>query len=232
MNRKDEFMSIASHELKTPITSVKASLQLIDKMVGKHPQLESVAPFISKASKQVNKLTNIINDLLDVTKIQAGKLQLNESFFNLYQLIVDSVEQCQLIDNRHKILIKGNNELKIYADRDRIEQVFCNLINNAIKYSPKAEEVHVGFEILDDQITVSVTDFGIGIPAEKVANIFDRFFRVEHTSKNFSGLGLGLYISSEIIKQHNGEIGVISETDKGSTFWFTVKLIVNNIVTT
>lgn len=222
MNRKDEFMSIASHELKTPITSVKASLQLLDKMVGKHAELESIAPFIGKASKQVNKLTDIINDLLDVTKIQAGKLQLNPSFFNLHQLITDSAEQCQLTDNRHRIIIGGDPELKIYADRDRMEQVFCNLINNAIKYSPNAEEVLVSFAVTDNQVKVSVTDYGIGIPEEKIANIFDRFFRVEHTSQNFAGLGLGLYISSEIIKQHGGQIGVTSQTAKGSTFWFTL----------
>lgn len=222
MNRKDEFMSIASHELKTPITSVKASLQLLDKMVMRQPDLESMAPFINKASKQVNKLTDIINDLLDVTKIQAGRLQLNKSFFNLSQLITECIEQCQLIDNRHKIVVTGNDKLKIYADHDRLEQVFCNLINNAIKYSPESDQIDVRFDSVDDQIKVSVTDYGIGIPAEKIDNIFDRFFRVEHTSQNFAGLGLGLYISSEIIKQHDGQIGVTSERGKGSSFWFVL----------
>jgi len=223
MRKKDEFMSIASHELKTPITSVKASLQIVERLVKKHKELEPVSPLVEKAGNQVNKLTGIINDLLDVTRIQAGKLQLNITEFSLPGLISESVEQCQILDKRHKVTVKGDPQITVSADRNRVEQVLSNLINNAIKYSPESEELMITYDRQgDNSAKVSVTDYGIGISEEQVDNIFDRFFRVEHTSQNYSGLGLGLYISSEIIKQHKGKIGVESAIGKGSTFWFTL----------
>jgi chemotaxis family two-component system sensor kinase Cph1 len=222
MQKKDEFMSIASHELKTPITSTKASLQLVQRMVAKNADLQPVAPFIDKATSQVNKLTGLINDLLDVTKIQAGKLELAKSNFVLYELIRECVEQCIVEDSHHKVLIEGDSTLNVFADRNRIDQVLCNLITNAIKYSPNGDTIAISAESLDSgKVKVKVTDKGIGIPQDKVDEVFNRFFRVEHTSQKFSGLGLGLFISSEIIKQHEGQIGVTSTLGVGSTFWFT-----------
>ncbi len=223
MKKKDEFMSIASHELKTPITSVKASLQVVKRLVVANEALSPVSPFVEKAANQVNKLTGIINDLLDVTKIQAGKLELFRTNFVLNDLITECIESCLLENNTHQIIVKTDEAFTIYADRNRIEQVICNLLTNAIKYSPVNTEVLVSLEQLKSRhVKVMVTDYGIGIPEDKIEEVFDRFFRVEHTSQNFSGLGLGLYISSEIIKQHHGEIGAFSTLGQGSTFWFTV----------
>lgn len=223
MQKKDEFMSIASHELKTPITSVKASLQVVKRLVKANEALLPVSPFVEKAANQVDKLTGIINDLLDITKIQAGKLELVRTKFVLNDLITECIESCLLENSTYRIVVNADEEFTINADRNRIEQVICNLLTNAIKYSPINTKVLVTVEQLKNQVVkVMVTDYGIGIPEDKIEEVFDRFFRVEHTSQNFSGLGLGLYISSEIIKKHQGEIGVFSTLGEGSTFWFTI----------
>ncbi|MEO6851842.1 MAG: HAMP domain-containing sensor histidine kinase [Mucilaginibacter sp.] len=221
--RKDEFMSIASHELKTPITSLKGSLQLMERMVGKNDALEPVGPFVTKAVKQVNKLTDIINDLMDVTRIQAGKLEVVKTNFNLMELVRECVDQCRA-ENKHQVEINGDAALQVHADRNRLDQVLTNFLTNAFKYSTADKLISISFEkINNDKVKVSVTDQGIGIPDELIGNIFDRFYRVEQTTQNFSGIGLGLYISSEVIKRHDGEIGVTSALGKGSTFWFTVQ---------
>jgi two-component system, chemotaxis family, sensor kinase Cph1 len=223
MAKKDEFMSIASHELKTPITSVKASLQILQRMAYKSEALQPVAPFVNKAARQVNKLTDIIHELLDVTRIQAGKLELHKTDFNLLELVKESVDQCEMDGKKHKIQIEGDKKLQVCADRNRLDQVVCNLLTNAIKYSPANFLIKVRFGKQENgTIKMSVADSGIGIPADKIENIFDRFYRVENTSQYYSGIGLGLFISSEIIKRHGGEIGVESEQGKGSTFWFAI----------
>jgi len=222
MAKKDEFMSIASHEPKTPITSVKASLQMLQRIAGRNDSLQQAAPFIDKAARQVNKLTDIVNDLLDVTRIQAGKLELEKTNFNLLEMVNECVEYC-LTDGKHTLEVVGDDKLEVYADRNRLEQVLCNLLTNAFKYSPENTAVVVYFEKNGDgTVKIAVNDNGIGIPADKLENIFDRFFRVENNSRYFSGIGLGLYISSEIVKQHQGQIGVDSIFGKGSTFWFAI----------
>ncbi|WP_426667496.1 sensor histidine kinase [Mucilaginibacter sp. McL0603] len=222
MSRKDEFMSIASHELKTPITSLKASLQLVEKIVDKDVALQPVAPFVEKAVKQVNKLTDIVNELMDVTRIQAGRLGLSKTDFNLMDMIEECQEQCIAVNNKHTVHINGDPNLVIHADRIRLEQVVSNLLTNAFKYSSENGSIFIKFEKNNNKIKVAVTDNGIGIPENNLSNIFDRFYRVENTSKNFSGIGLGLYISSEIIKRHHGQIGAESTLGKGSTFWFII----------
>jgi signal transduction histidine kinase len=222
MSRKDEFMSIASHELKTPITSLKASLQFVERMVDKDEVLQPVAPFVEKAVKQVNKLTDIVDELMDVTRIQAGRLELSKTDFNLMDMIEECKEQCIADNNIHTVYINGDSKLAIHADRLRLEQVVSNLLTNALKYSSESGSIFIKFEKIDNKIKVAVTDNGIGIPEDKLSDIFDRFYRVENTSKSFSGIGLGLYISSEIVKRHQGQIGVESILGKGSTFWFII----------
>jgi signal transduction histidine kinase len=218
MRQKDEFMSIASHELKTPITSMKANLQLTGRLTAEKPEYTSIAPFVEKANKQVNKLTSLVEDLLDVTRIQAGKLQFNRCDFYLKEVLDDCVEQAKSFSDNHKILVKGDASLKINGDKARIEQVITNLLSNAVKYSPDANEVLLQCEQSNGHVNISVTDFGIGISGDKLPFVFDRFFRARE-AHTFSGLGLGLYISSEIVKRHGGEIGVESAEGKGSTFW-------------
>lgn len=223
MKKKDEFMTIASHELKTPITSVKSTLQIVKRLVDNTDELKPVSPLVERASNQVNRLTSIINDLLDVTKIQAGKLDLLKTNFSIAELIDESVQQC-LVKGTHSVNIDADYSIKVLADKGRIEQVLSNLLSNAEKYSPDSAVIDVSVEIHNqDKIKVSVRDYGIGIPDDKINDIFNRFFRVEHTSQNFSGLGLGLYITSEIIKQHSEQIDVTSVLGEGSTFWFTLE---------
>ncbi len=223
MNKKDEFMSIASHELKTPITTLKSSLQLLQRLISVNEDAETPKMLIDKAVRQTGKLTNIINDLLDVTKIQAGKIVLKRTDFNLLDLLNENIEECKLEESKHQINIVCDADLMVNADRHRLDQVLCNLITNAIKYSPDANRIDVIVEKAgNEKVKVCVMDHGIGIPKDQKGEVFERFHRVESTSQNFSGIGLGLYISSEIIKHHGGEIGVDTELGKGSTFWFTL----------
>lgn len=196
---------------------------MAERMIAKDVNLQPVGPLVQRASRQVNKLTGVVNDLLDITKIQAGRLVLNRSEFLLADLIAESIYQYHAADSDHEIKVNGDPGITVFADHNRLDQVICNLLTNAIKYSPDSREVNIDYEILPGgEVKVSVTDYGIGIEPEQLENIFDRFFRVEHTSQNFSGLGLGLFISSEIINRHNGRIGVQSTPGAGSTFWFTL----------
>ncbi|MHA4896063.1 chemotaxis protein CheB [Pedobacter sp. PWIIR3] len=222
MQKKDEFMSIASHELKTPITSIKGFLQIALRLANKHADL-NMRGYLDKANRQIGKLTTLVDDLLDVTKIQAGKMRFNISSFNIHELVLECIDDIRGDDNSYNFVIDAVENEVIEADRHRIEQVICNFLSNAIKYAPDANEVIIKAEMLEGKnIRVSVRDFGIGIPADKAEYVFDRFFRVEESSLMFSGLGLGLYISSEIIKRHGGTIGVDSKEDEGSEFWFQI----------
>jgi len=222
MNRKDEFMSIASHELKTPITSIKGFLQFALRMAEQR-KFEQIYSFIDKANKQIEKLTTLVNDLLDVTKIQAGKMIFNFSEFNIEEVIEDALDGVQEQVNQH-VVIKDIHPAKTYGDRNRIEQVLSNFISNAIKYSPDGKKIIISASIHEGNLRVSVQDFGIGIPKSQSKFVFDRFFRVEESAHLFAGLGLGLYISAEIVQRHKGEIGVDSQEGEGATFWFEIPL--------
>ena len=224
MKKKDDFFAIASHELKTPITSMKASLQILDRInAGKFDPGKSRA-FIDMANKQVNKLMAIVSDLLDVSKLQSGKMQLNKTNYQFNESVKECVSEMMLHESLHEINVAPAEPFIVFADQLRIEQVITNLLSNAIKYSPKQTLVELKTEQFGGFLKCSVTDFGIGIPAAQQPFIFDRFYRVDDSSTAFSGLGLGLYISSEIIQKHDGKLGVVSETGKGSTFWFTLPL--------
>lgn len=222
LNKKDEFISIASHELKTPITSLKAALQMIERTAPKTDEMKTAFNFLQKAIKQVDKLIELIKDLLDVTKIQSGKLELKKTKFNLKELINECCEEIQNSSPNHKLTIEGDTNFEVNADKNRLEQVIVNLLSNAIKYSPESEKVIIAVNKSDQGIKIAITDFGIGIPKEKVPFIFDRFYRVDEGTQKYSGLGLGLFISSQIIRQHNSRINIESEVGKGSTFWFVL----------
>jgi len=220
--KKDEFFTIASHELKTPITTMKASLQILQRMADQEQIPVQTLPFITKANKQAIKLTGIVNDLLDINKIQFGRLELNNSMYEFNESLQECIGEIKLQYPEAEIKVKDNLQLVVWADRVRIEQVILNLIINALKYSPEDQEVQIVLEKEDTRFKCSIKDKGIGIPPEKQAYIFYRFFRVHENSQYYPGLGMGLYICSEIIRQHRGEIGVISEEGKGCTFWFTL----------
>jgi PAS domain S-box-containing protein len=218
---KDEFMAMASHELKTPLTVIKANLQILEHKMKADNKIE----FVNKTIRQVNKLTDLITDLLDVSKIQAGKLDLNRAKFDLSPFLVEIIESIQQTSPTHEIILNTHDtQLVVNADRERLEQVVINILTNAIKYSPNGKKVMIDAGIKDGQAIVQIRDWGIGIPEDDIDKVFTRFYRVRGLAATFSGSGIGLYISSEIIKRHNGDIWVESETGKGSTFYFTIPL--------
>ncbi|MDB5136240.1 MAG: chemotaxis protein CheR, partial [Mucilaginibacter sp.] len=220
--KKDEFISIASHELRTPITSLKVALQVIERTTSKNEEMKGLQSLVVKSLKQVDKLIELIKDLLDVTKMQAGKLELRKSEFNLGELINECCEELQDQSSKHQLIIEGDANINIYADRNRIEQVLVNLISNATKYSQNSDKVIIKVKQVAKGVKVAITDFGIGIPQSKIPLIFDRFYRVDDNTQRYAGLGLGLYISAEIIRRHNGQINIESKEGKGSTFWFVI----------
>jgi signal transduction histidine kinase len=212
-------MVMASHELKTPVTVIMANLQVLHEMM----KNDSNAVFIERVLKQVNKLSELITNLLNVSKIEAGQLQLNLTVFDLNELIDELVNDLQQTTKNSTIIYnKSQNKLMIHADREKIEQVLINILSNAIKYNRKQGEIIVEVHQNNEEIKVDVRDEGIGIPDEDLENIFLRFFRVSGEANSFSGSGVGLYISSQIIKSHKGKIWAESKLGEGSVFHFTL----------
>ena len=222
--KKDEFISIASHELKTPLTTIKAFFQIAVKEMD--PGFKSYN-LIGKASRQVNRMERLIGDLLDVSKINAGQMQYNQDDFDFQHVLKDAVDNVQEIFPHHQMVIESPVSVILHGDRHRIEQVIMNLLNNAVKYSPGADKVLIRAEISGHNLVVTIEDFGIGIDETHIGELFDRFYRVDG-SHNYQGLGLGLFISSEIIKRHGGSISVKSEPGKGSAFTFELPVASNN----
>jgi len=222
--QKDEFVSIASHELKTPITSVKAYTQILGQRFRKANDEKSVE-LIEKMDSQLDKLTDLIGDLLDVTKIEAGRVQFHETDFNFNELIEETVVGLQLTTDKHRITTKLHPNVIIYGDCDRIGQVLTNFMTNAIKYSPQADKIHVSTVVSKGNVTLSVQDYGVGLSKKDQAKVFERFYRVGGSDQaTYPGLGLGLYISSDIINRHNGRVWVKSKKAEGSTFYFSVPI--------
>ncbi|WP_231458623.1 MULTISPECIES: hybrid sensor histidine kinase/response regulator [unclassified Pedobacter] len=222
-HKKDEFISIASHELKTPLTSVKGYIQLLQRSLGRDDKTMA-QNHLEKASIQLEKLNELIVDLLDISKIESGKLKFNMRSFCADTMLNNAVEMLQQSNPDFKINKLGQTHDLIFADEMRIEQVVINFITNAIKYSPGTNQINVTINIIDEKLYLAVKDFGIGIPAEQQGKIFDKFYRVEENSNRFNGLGIGLYICSEIIKRHGGTIGVKSAEGEGSEFYFIIPI--------
>jgi PAS domain S-box-containing protein len=221
--RKDEFISMASHELKTPLTSLTAYTDLLQRLLGSGEQNGQAGHYLARMQVQLTKLTRLIADLLDSAKVQAGKLVVTEEPLSIDQLVREEVEQFQPTVLRHHIHLEGEAEGVVTGDRDRLGQVVVNLLSNAVKYSPQADRVIVRLASSAAEITVSVQDFGIGIPTDQTERIFERFYRVSTTQQqHFSGLGIGLYIAAEIIGQHGGRIWADSVEGMGSTFAFAL----------
>jgi PAS domain S-box-containing protein len=215
-HKKDEFLSIASHELKTPLTGIKAFNQLMRRTKSEEQQ----QVFIKKSADNILRLERLINDLLDVTKINAGKMNYRMEPFNFGQMVLSSVENIQHTHPSHQILIENSADIVYTGDHYRLEQVMQNFLSNAVKYSPAGDKVIVNSRVERESIVLSVQDFGIGIPEENMPLLFDRYYRVDNAKMQFEGLGLGLFISSEILKRHYGSFWIESEEGKGSTFYF------------
>jgi len=228
--RKDEFIGIASHELKTPLTSIGMFLQILKRMEQKKKETQSV-DLIEKTERQVKNMTKLVADLLDLSKMQVGRLELHKDRFSIDDVVHTTVDSLQRISPTHHLIVEGQTRRRLYADKERITQVLINLITNAIKYSPDADKVIISIYATKLQVTVSVQDFGIGITAANQEKIFERFFRVKDTTQpNYPGFGLGLSISKEIITKHHGSLFVKSTRGKGSTFFFSLPLLSRNIM--
>ncbi|NTE05328.1 hybrid sensor histidine kinase/response regulator [Agrobacterium tumefaciens] len=222
-NKKDEFISIASHELKTPLTSVKGYIQLLQRSLNKDDKTMA-QNHLAKASVQLEKLNELIVDLLDISKIESGKMKFNMQHFCADNMVSNAIEMLQQSNPGFTINKLGKTNENIYGDEMRLEQVVINFITNAIKYAPGTNQVNVTLNIKDGSLYLAVKDFGIGISKEQQSKIFDKFYRVEEHSNRFNGLGIGLYICSEIINRHGGKIGVNSVPDEGSEFYFIIPI--------
>jgi two-component system CheB/CheR fusion protein len=223
--RKNDFIAMASHELKTPLTSLKAYIQLLETKLS-----DANDPFVktalSKSINQVNKMTALVHSFLDLSRLEPGKLQLKKSAFDINKMIEECIHDSRMIAGTHALIFKPGEPCDVNADKEKIAQVVNNLISNAIKYSPKGSTVTITSRIVEDNcVEVSVADEGIGIKPKDQEKIFQRFFRVDDDEKkHISGFGIGLYLSSEIIHRHKGKIWVKSAPDKGSVFTFSLPL--------
>ncbi len=220
--RKDELLSTVSHELKTPVTSIKAIAQLLERKfepIGDRITVD----LIHKLVNQIKRLTNLIHDLLDASLIEGGKLQLNKNHFHFNELLDEVISDVQRTTNTHKIVLQPGPSIQSFSDKERIRQVIINMLTNAIKYSPTADEVLVSLSLEDKCIRCCVEDFGVGIPKEKESQIFERFYRViDDKHSGFQGIGIGLYISKQIITRLNGKIWFEGKADGGTIFCFEV----------
>lgn len=218
--KKDEFIALASHELKTPLTTVSGYLQLLQTKASD----STSRLFIERSILQIAKLNSLVSDLFDISKVEAGRLQLNYEFFDMYRLLQEVTETYQHSCSTHQVVLQyKGSKCVVEADRQRMEQVIINLITNAIKYSPNTDQVLIKLKQSKTELTVMVKDQGIGLSEEQQQKIFTRFYRAEGTS-NISGLGLGLYLSNEIISRHHGKIYVKSKPGLGAEFYFSIPL--------
>jgi PAS domain S-box-containing protein len=220
--QKDDFISIASHELKTPITSLKASLQLLDKLKDT-PTAPVVPKLIDQSLRSMEKISTLVEDLLNVSRTQQNQLKLNKTDFIAAELLNKCCSHVR-VTGKYTLTVKGDLNLKIHADEHAIDQVVVNLVNNAVKYAPDSLEIILNIEKIGAEVKISVQDQGPGVAPDKIQHLFDRYFQAQASGFNNSGLGLGLYICAEIVRKHGGQIGVNSELGKGSTFWFTLPL--------
>jgi signal transduction histidine kinase len=219
-HRNDSFMSMASHELKTPVTTIKTLIQILQVQYEKSKD-KILVEYLNTIGQQIEQLTKLVVDLLDVSKIKADKFELEKKTFDFDSLVAEIVKSCQLLSLQHIITVQGATHAQISGDRNSISRVFINLITNAIKCSPSADKIVITLSHTKKEVHVSVQDFGIGIAKAHQEKIFERFFQVGNKNgQNSAGLGIGLYISAAIMEQHKGRIWVESTEGEGSTFFF------------
>lgn len=222
--RKNDFIGMVSHELKTPLTSLSAIIQVA------HKKLENsddsfLSTAMQKAVTQVKKMAGMVNGFLNISRLESGKIQLDMRLFDICGLIEEIIAETHLTSDSITIQQMACTPVQVMADREKTGSVIANLLSNAIKYSHKGEPIIVGSEVNGDEVIISVKDNGMGIAPEDLPNLFDRFYRVENpNTRHIAGFGIGLYLSAEIIKQHNGRIWVESKKGAGSTFYFSLPL--------
>ena len=222
--KRSKFIGMVSHELKTPLTALKAYVQMLGTWAQKQKDSFAVGA-LSKVDKQVRKMLNMINSLLNLSSAEVGKIHINKQKFNLDDLLKEVVEETLFLTSSHHITIAPCENIEINADREKIEQVLVNLLSNAAKYSDKGSAVYVTCDRDKDKVVIGVQDEGMGITEDAVEKVFQPHYRVESKqTEKVTGFGIGLYLCSEIIERHEGKIWVESEIGKGSTFKFTLPI--------
>ena len=220
--KKTEFLSIASHELKTPLTTIKAFTQLA--LAEEDGCNENVKMYLSKINTQSDKLYKLIQQLLDVSKVETGQLDFTLEEVSMNNYIQETVSLISKSIPTHMVQLQLAEDVVAAIDRLRLEQVFSNILVNAAKYSKEKTKIHVSTTIPPNGglLQISVRDEGIGMTEQNLRRVFEKFFRVEEIARSYSGLGMGLYIASRIVSGHGGKIWIESKVDTGSTFHFTV----------
>lgn len=219
--RRNDFFSTASHELKTPITSQKIFGDVLEKMI-EEGGYDELKPYIHKINQQTSKMTKLVEDLLELSRVQTVRLEIEKKSF-LFDELLDEIINNVRITTKHHIILKGKTQKKVRGDRERLSQVLMNLLRNAIKYSPKTDKIITTTKVKNTSIITSIQDFGIGIDKAYHTKIFERFFRVTDVDETtYPGMGIGLFLSQEIIHRHNGHLWVESEKGQGSTFYISL----------
>lgn len=222
--QKDEFLSIASHELKTPLTTIRAFSQLLAKKLAKEENKKLELSFLEKIISQTDRITRLISELLDISKIQEGKYLSKFKTFRLDLLYKKIVDDFSYVSDSHKLEFKVVSRVFVKGDESHIGQVLINLLSNAIKYSPESKKIVIKMKQKGNYIITSVKDYGEGIPLKKQKFVFQRFFRIHEDTTQQVSSGLGLYISNEIINLHKGNMWLKSVKGKGSTFYFSLPI--------
>lgn len=220
--RKNDFIGMVSHELKTPLTAINGFVQVLQRKAKKDEDNYSIVA-LDKTHNQIRKMTTMINGFLNVSRLESSKLLIEKSDFSLDTLLKETIEEMYISQSSHQIILNPTCEVTINADRDKIGNVISNLISNGLKYSDNSTRIEVTCKLHDNEVEVEIKDEGIGIKPDDIDKLFERYYRVKgnHT---ISGFGIGLYLSAEIIERHNGKIWAESEEGIGSTFHFTLPL--------
>ena len=229
--QKNNFIAMASHELKTPITSIKGYVQLLLNAFDKEKEEKPLPPLLVRSSlisvdKQITRLTRLISELLDLSKIETGTLELKKEKFSLNELAIETIEDILYTNTKHEINLFHDFHAYVFADKDRVGQVMINFLTNAIKYSPNSTKIDVSIQqTTNGQVAFSVKDYGIGIDKEEQKKIFERFYRAKgKEEQTYPGFGIGLFIANEFVEKHGGQVLVESEKENGSLFTFTLPI--------
>ncbi|HSX39374.1 MAG TPA: ATP-binding protein [Candidatus Saccharimonadales bacterium] len=219
--QKDMWVGISTHELKTPLTTIKAYTQLLLKS----KLSENEQNYLKTINALTNKMTNLINDLLDAAQINSGTLTIKKDKVSITNLLETLARNSQIAFNTHTIVLDKTVEISLICDKERVGQAISNLVSNAVKYSKPKTKIILGLQLLQNNAVISVKDFGIGIPKKNLSNVFNVFYRAgNYEERSISGLGLGLFIAQYIVQKHNGKIWVESEENIGSTFYISLPL--------
>ena len=218
--QRSDFLTVAAHELRTPLTPLSMYLQSIERRVKRGQAVGG--DLVTKARRQIERLGRLVEDLLDVSRLESRRLHLSSGDVEMNDLVDDVVADFRAQSRTHEIRFhRAGEPVLVEGDRERLEQVLVNLMTNAIKYSPQGGQIVVEVERAGDEARISVADFGIGVPKEEQRRLFQRFFRAANaTTRNYSGLGIGLFVAHEIVRRHGGRFDLVSEAGKGSTFTF------------